>query len=95
MAPGGVRERPNRHAWRACVEQSTVGSNPTPSAERRSIPQWEGGPVTLSDAEAMGLALDEARAALEHDDVPVTHGVRAEESTALLAQFFSARRPAR
>jgi tRNA(adenine34) deaminase len=53
------------------VEQSTVGSNPTPSAEHRSIPQWEGGPVTLSDADAMGLALDEARAALEHDDVPV------------------------
>ena len=31
---------------------------------------------------------------LNHD-VPVTHGVRAEESTALLTQFFSARRPAR
>src|SRR5215207_10672952 len=34
---GGVRERPNRHAWKACVGQPTVGSNPTPSArsERR------------------------------------------------------------
>ena len=53
------------------MEQSTVGSNPTPSAERRSVLQWEGGPVTLSDADAMGLALDEARAALAHDDVPV------------------------
>ena len=31
---------------------------------------------------------------LNHD-VPVTHGVRAEGSTALLTQFFSARRPAR
>ena len=29
---GGVRERPNRHAWKACVGQPTVGSNPTPSA---------------------------------------------------------------
>ena len=33
--PGGVRERPNRHAWKACVGKLTVGSNPTPSAERR------------------------------------------------------------
>src|SRR5436189_3723225 len=31
-SPGGMRERPNRHAWRACVGQPTVGSNPTPSA---------------------------------------------------------------
>ena len=30
--PGGMRERPNRHAWKACVGQPTVGSNPTPSA---------------------------------------------------------------
>ena len=29
---GGMRERTNRHAWRACVGQPTVGSNPTPSA---------------------------------------------------------------
>jgi hypothetical protein len=27
-----MRERPNRHAWKACVGQLTVGSNPTPSA---------------------------------------------------------------
>jgi hypothetical protein len=33
---GGVRERPNRHAWKACVGQLTVGSNPTPSANSRS-----------------------------------------------------------
>jgi hypothetical protein len=26
---GEVRERPIRHAWRACVPQGTVGSNPT------------------------------------------------------------------
>ena len=32
---GGMRERTNRHAWRACVGQPTVGSNPTPSAQRR------------------------------------------------------------
>ena len=31
-AIGGMRERPNRHAWKACVGQPTVGSNPTPSA---------------------------------------------------------------
>jgi tRNA(adenine34) deaminase len=31
---------------------------------------------------------------LNHD-VPVTHGVRAAESAALLAEFFAARRPAR
>ncbi len=30
--PGGVRERPNRHAWKACEGQPSVGSNPTPSA---------------------------------------------------------------
>ena len=30
--PGGVRERPNRHDWKSCVGQPTVGSNPTLSA---------------------------------------------------------------
>src|SRR5687768_15599279 len=25
---GGVRERPNRHDWKSCVAQVTVGSNP-------------------------------------------------------------------
>ena len=30
---GGVRERPNRHAWKACVGKPTVGSNPTSSAQ--------------------------------------------------------------
>jgi hypothetical protein len=34
--PGGVRERPNRHDWKSCVGQPTVGSNPTLSAQRRS-----------------------------------------------------------
>ena len=29
---GGVRERPNRHDWKSCVGQPTVGSNPTSSA---------------------------------------------------------------
>jgi hypothetical protein len=35
-ASGGMRERTNRHAWRACVGQLTVGSNPTPSAKQVS-----------------------------------------------------------
>src|SRR5262245_5897886 len=52
-----MRERPNRHAWKACVGQPTVGSNPTPSA--------------MDDESAMGVALDEARAALPHGDVPI------------------------
>ena len=30
-----MRERPNRHAWKACVGQPTVGSNPTSSAMAR------------------------------------------------------------
>src|SRR5947209_13025721 len=34
-----MRERPNRHAWRACVPSGTVGSNPTPSAVLRP---WRG-----------------------------------------------------
>ena len=34
---GGVRERPIRHAWRACRGQPLVGSNPTPSATRKTI----------------------------------------------------------
>ena len=57
-----------------------MGSNPTPSAKMLAreagagtqspiCPPWEGGSVT--DDEAMGLALAEARRALEHDDVPV------------------------
>lgn len=29
---GGVRERPNRHAWKACEGKPSVGSNPTSSA---------------------------------------------------------------
>jgi hypothetical protein len=32
---GGMRERPNRHAWSACVGQPTQGSNPCPSAQPR------------------------------------------------------------
>ena len=30
--PGGLPERPNGHAWKACEVQASVGSNPTPSA---------------------------------------------------------------
>ena len=61
-----MRERPNRHAWKACEVQASVGSNPTPSA----MSQTSGNtPSELIDA--MRVALDEARAALEHGDVPV------------------------
>ena len=56
-----MRERPNRHAWRACVGKLTVGSNPTPSAMSESD----------LDVEAMTVALDEARAATAHGDVPI------------------------
>jgi tRNA(adenine34) deaminase len=62
-----VRERPNRHAWKACVGKLTVGSNPTPSAMAT-------GPnsASASQLEAwMRFALDEANAALIHHDVPV------------------------
>ena len=30
---GGMRERPNRHAWKACVGKLTLGSNPSLSAK--------------------------------------------------------------
>ncbi len=56
---GGVRERPNRHAWKACEVQASVGSNPTPSA------------MTISYEEAMELALVEAERASANGDVPV------------------------
>ena len=36
---GGVRERPNRHAWKACEGQPSVGSNPTPSAMALTDPR--------------------------------------------------------
>ena len=49
-----------------------MGSNPTPSAMMPSgaIPPGAH-PSSLNVDEAMGLALDEARAALAHDDVPI------------------------
>jgi hypothetical protein len=34
---GEVRERPNRHDWKSCVQQCTVGSNPTLSAVHLTI----------------------------------------------------------
>ncbi len=48
LLPGGVRERPNRHAWKACVAQATVGSNPTPSADVLGVltPIWHTKPET-------------------------------------------------
>ena len=45
-----------------------MGSNPTPSAMSRDEPV-DG--ASLTAEAAMALALDEARAALAHDDVPV------------------------
>ena len=48
--------------------QLTVGSNPTPSAETaRTLP----GVDRVQLDELMGVALDEARAAAEHGDVPI------------------------
>ncbi len=35
MRGGSVRERPNRHAWKACDLHGSVGSNPTTSASQR------------------------------------------------------------
>src|SRR5438128_7553598 len=68
LGSGGMRERPNRHAWKACVGQLTVGSNPTPSAEAaRTLP----GVDRVQLDELMGVALDEARSAAEHGDVPI------------------------
>ena len=48
--------------------QLTVGSNPTPSAETaRTLP----GVDRVQLDELMSVALDEARAAAEHGDVPI------------------------
>ena len=33
----GVRERPNRHAWKACEAQVSVDSNPTPPAKNIDV----------------------------------------------------------
>ena len=63
-----MRERPNRHAWKACEGQPSVGSNPTPSA--MSAPASDD-LFDPADVDSMALALDEARAALAHHDVPV------------------------
>ena len=57
---GGVRERPNRHAWKACEVQASVGSNPTPSAM-----------ATDAELDAMELALTLARDAATAGEVPV------------------------
>jgi tRNA(adenine34) deaminase len=48
-----------------------VGSNPTPSAMARDVTVDEPTADPITPAAAMALALDEARAALVHDDVPV------------------------
>jgi enamine deaminase RidA (YjgF/YER057c/UK114 family) len=40
---GGVRERPNRHDWKSCDLQGSMGSNPISSAEfeKGSGPTWD------------------------------------------------------
>ncbi len=53
-----MRERPNRHAWKACEVKASVGSNPTPSA-------------MVNVESAMLLALSEASNAAELGEVPV------------------------
>ena len=57
--PGGVRERPNRHAWKACEARVSVGSNPTSSA------------MSIEYEAAMRVALDQAELAGLAGDVPV------------------------
>jgi tRNA(adenine34) deaminase len=57
--PGGVRERPNRHAWKACEAQVSVGSNPTSSA------------MSIEYESAMRVALEHAYLAVRAGDVPV------------------------
>ena len=54
-----MRERPNRHAWKACEVQASVGSNPTPSA------------MSISYEDAMGAALIEAQHAMDDGEVSV------------------------
>jgi tRNA(adenine34) deaminase len=51
------------------VGQLTVGSNPTSSAPAVGV--GEGTLPALDDRDTMRLALIQARAALDHDDVPV------------------------
>ncbi len=59
--------------------QLTVGSNPTPSAEAPGGPERAPGDApsrrltcgAVDDLDAMGLAIAEARLALDHGDVPV------------------------
>ena len=82
--PGGVRERPNRHAWKACVGKLTVGSNPTPSASTKdpavsvgSSSFWRDRRRTvlrcpaMDDIEAMDQALALAEEAAAAGEVPV------------------------
>ena len=51
---GGVRERPNRHAWKACVGQLTVGSNPTPSARLVRLEPNREGPGSIDQGLFVG-----------------------------------------
>jgi tRNA(adenine34) deaminase len=62
-----MRERPNRHAWKACEVQASVGSNPTPSAMTDAAMT----DAAMTDQAAMEAALVEARTARALGDVPV------------------------
>src|SRR5688572_1792301 len=51
-----MRERPNRHAWKVCVGQPTVGSNPTLSAQGSVLFQTECGPGSGPGQSNLGSA---------------------------------------
>src|SRR5882757_3815819 len=62
-----MRERPNRHAWKACVGQLTVGSNPTPSARNTQpeeipmadlLPAWRDTPAKKSILDFVAAVTD-------------------------------------
>ena len=68
--------------------QLTVGSNPTPSAETtRTLPIVDRGRLD----ELMGVALDEARAAAEHGDVPIGAVVARVETGEVIARRHNER----
>ena len=68
--------------------QLTVGSNPTPSAETaRTLP----GVDRVQLDELMGVALEEARAAVEHGDVPIGAVVARADTGEVLARRHNQR----
>jgi tRNA(adenine34) deaminase len=51
--------------------KASVGSNPTPSAMTSEMPSPSASEQAAHDIEAMNAALEQARLALQHGDVPV------------------------